>query len=134
MQLDSLKTIVFIDDDCIFCNYWGNFILKNDQSNSILISPSNSSIYNELQNKYNLLPNPKETIILLHNNDIFEKSNAVIKIARLMKNWQSFLIIGYIIPRFVRDLIYDVIAKNRKSLMTDSCVIDEIKQKDKYIL
>ncbi|MFL2580186.1 MAG: thiol-disulfide oxidoreductase DCC family protein [Parvicellaceae bacterium] len=134
MQLDSLKTIVFIDDDCIFCNYWGNFILKNDQSNSILISPSNSSIYNELQNKYNLLPNPKETIILLHNNDIFEKSNAVIKIARLMKNWQSFLIIGYIIPRFVRDFIYDVIAKNRKSLMTDSCVIDEIKQKDKYIL
>jgi|TARA_B100001094_G_C17967623_1_gene688657 predicted DCC family thiol-disulfide oxidoreductase YuxK len=134
MQLDNLKTIVFIDDDCIFCNYWGNFILKNDQSNSILISPANSSIYNELQNKYNLLPNPKETIILLHNNDIFEKSNAVIKIARLMKNWQSFLIIGYIIPRFVRDLIYDVIAKNRKSLMTDSCVIDEIKQKDKYIL
>jgi predicted DCC family thiol-disulfide oxidoreductase YuxK len=134
MQLDNLKTIVFIDDDCIFCNYWGNFILKNDQSNSILISPANSSIYNELQNKYNLLPNPKETIILLHNNDIFEKSNAVIKIARLMKNWQSFLIIGYIIPRFVRDFIYDVIAKNRKSLMTDSCVIDEIKQKDKYIL
>ena len=134
MQLDSLKTIVFIDDDCIFCNYWGNFILKNDQSNSILISPSNSSIYNELQNKYNLLPNPKETIILLHNNDIFEKSNAVIKIARLMKNWQSFLIIGYIIPRFVRDFIYDVIAKNRKSLMIDSCVIDEIKQNDKYIL
>ena len=123
-----------VNDDCIFCNYWGNFILKNDHSNSILISPANSSIYNELQNKYNLLPNPKETIILLHNNDIFEKSNAVIKIARLMKNWQSFLIIGYIIPRFVRDLIYDVIAKNRKSLMTDSCVIDEIKQKDKYIL
>ena len=134
MQLDSLKTIVFIDDDCIFCNYWGNFILKNDQSNSILISPSNSSIYNELQNKYNLLPNPKETIILLHNNDIFEKSNAVIKIARLMKNWQSFLIIGYIIPRFVRDFIYDVIAKTRKSLMNDACVIDEIKQNDKYIL
>ena len=132
MQLDSLKTIVFIDDDCIFCNYWGNFILKNDQSNSILISPSNSSIYNELQNKYNLLPNPKETIILLHNNDIFEKSNAVIKIARLMKNWQSFLIIGYIIPRFVRDFIYDVIAKTRKSLMNDACVIDEIKQNDNY--
>ena len=134
MQLDNLKTIVFIDDDCIFCNYWGNFILKNDQSNSILISPANSSFFTEIQKKYNTLPNPKETIILFHNNDIFEKSNAVIKIARLMKNWHSIIIIGYIIPKIIRDFLYDIIAKNRKSLMTDSCVIDELKQRDKYIL
>ena len=134
MQLDSLKTVVFIDDECIFCNYWGNFILKNDQSNSILISPTNSSFFEEVQNKYKLLPNPKETIILLHNNIIFEKSNAVIKIARLMKNWHSILFIGYIIPKIIRDFLYDVIAKNRKSLMTDSCVIDELKQRERYIL
>ncbi len=134
MQIDSLKTIVFIDDECIFCNYWGNFILKNDQSNSILISPASSSFFKEIQNKYTLLPNPKETIILFHNNDIFEKSNAVIKIARLMKNWHSIIIIGYIIPKIIRDFLYDIIAKNRKSLMTDSCVIDELKKRDKYIL
>ena len=134
MQLDSFKTIVFIDDDCIFCNYWGNFILKNDQSKSILISPANSSVYKELQKKFNLLPDPKETMILLHENDIFEKSNAVIKIAGLMKNWHSIIIIGYIIPNFIRDFLYDMIAKKRKSLMTDSCVIDELKKKDKYIL
>ena len=134
MQLDSLKTVVFIDDECIFCNYWGNFILKNDQSNSIFISPANSSFFKEVQNKYKLLPNPRETIILLYNNNIFEKSNAVIKIARLMKNWHSILIICYLIPKILRDFLYDVIAKNRKSLMTDSCVIDELKQREKYIL
>ena len=134
MQLDSLKTVVFIDSECIFCNYWGNFILKNDQSKSILISPTNSSFFEEVQNKYKLLPNPKETIILLHNNIIFEKSNAVIKIARLMKNWHSILFIGYIIPKIIRDFLYDMIAKNRKSLMTDSCVIDELKQRERYIL
>ena len=81
-----------------------------------------------------LLPDPKETIILFHNNDIFEKSNAVIKIARLMKNWHSIIIISYVIPKIIRDFLYDIIAKNRKSLMTDSCVIDELKKRDKYIL
>ena len=134
MQLNSFKTIVFIDDDCIFCNYWGNFIIKNDQSKSILISPSNSSVFKELEKKFNPLPDPKKTIILFHNNHIFERSNAVIKIAGLMKNWPSFLITGYIIPRFIRDFIYDIVAKKRKSIMTDTCVIDELKQKDKYIL
>jgi|TARA_Y100000385_G_C12945069_1_gene572939 predicted DCC family thiol-disulfide oxidoreductase YuxK len=134
MHLDNLKTVVFIDDDCIFCNYWGNFILKNDQSKSIFVSPANSSVYKELQKKFNLLPNPKETIILLHNNDVFEKSNAVIKIASLMKSWHSFLVISYIIPIFIRDFFYDFIAKNRKSIMKDTCVIDELKEKDKYVL
>jgi len=134
MHLDNLKTVVFIDDDCIFCNYWGNFILKNDQSKSIFVSPANSLVYKELQKKFNLLPNPKETIILLHNNDVFEKSNAVIKIASLMKSWHSFLVISYIIPIFIRDFFYDFIAKNRKSIMKDTCVIDELKEKDKYVL
>jgi predicted DCC family thiol-disulfide oxidoreductase YuxK len=60
MQLNSFKTIVFIDDDCIFCNYWGNFIIKNDQSKSILISPSNSSVFKELEKKFNPLPDPKK--------------------------------------------------------------------------
>ena len=59
-------------------------------------------LFIKIQNKYPKLPNPKETIILFHNNDIFEKSNAVIKIARLMKNWHSIIIIGYIIPKIIR--------------------------------
>jgi len=134
MHLDNLKTVVFIDDDCIFCNYWGNFILKNDQSKSIFVSPANSLVYKELQKKFNLLPNPKETIILLRNNDVFEKSNAVIKIASLMKSWHSFLVISYIIPIFIRDFFYDIISRNRKSIMSNSCVIDELKRKDKYVV
>ena len=46
-----------------------------------------------------------------------------------MKNWHSIIIIGYIIPKIIRDFLYDMTAKNRKSLMTDSCVIDELKKR-----
>ena len=44
-------TIVFIDDECIFCNFWGKYILKNDKSDSILISPSTSNVFKETKKK-----------------------------------------------------------------------------------
>ena len=51
-----------------------------------------------------------------------------------MKNWQSIISLSYIIPNFIRDFIYDTISRNRKSIMMDSCVIDELKSKDKYVI
>jgi predicted DCC family thiol-disulfide oxidoreductase YuxK len=90
-------------------------------------------MFKETKKKINLFPNPKETIILLHNEKIYSKSLAVIKISVLMKNWQSIISISYIIPNFIRDFFYDMISRNRKSIMLDSCVIDELKSKDKYV-
>tara|TARA_Y100000385_G_scaffold223669_1_gene233802 strand:- start:144 stop:548 length:405 start_codon:yes stop_codon:yes gene_type:complete len=128
------QTIVFIDDDCIFCNYWGNYILNNDKSKSIFISSSRSDIYLETKKRFQKFPNHKETIILYHNGQIYSKSLAVIKISILMKNWQSIISISYLIPNFIRDFFYDIISRNRKSIMSDSCVIDELKRKDKYVV
>ena len=133
-MLGENSTIVFIDDKCIFCNFWGKYILKNDKSNSILISPSTSNIFKETKIKFNIFPNPEETIILYHNGKIYSKSLAVIKISILIRNWQSIMLISYIIPNFVRDFFYDIISRNRKSIMSDSCVIDELKSKDKYVV
>ena len=133
-MLNQNSTIVFIDDDCIFCNFWGKYILKNYKSDSILISPSKSNIFKETKKQFNQFPNPKETIILYYKGQIYSKSLAVIKISILMKNWQAIMSVSYIIPNFIRDFIYDTISRNRKSIMMDSCVIDELKSKDKYVI
>ena len=63
----------------------------------------------ETKKKFKLFPNPKETIILHHNGQIYSKSLAVIKISILMKNWQSIMSLSYIIPNFIRDFFYDII-------------------------
>ena len=131
---DGSQTIVFIDDDCIFCNYWGNYILNNDKSKSIFISSSRSNIYLETKKRFQKFPNYKETIILYHKGRNYERSSAVIKIALIMNNWQKIAVIGYIIPRFIRDFFYNIISRNRKNIMTDICVIDKLKIRDKYII
>lgn len=123
--------IVFIDDDCIFCNFWGNFITKNDKSNSIHISTSSSQLFIKLDN--NNLPNVEETIIFYYKEKYYSKSDAVLKIASVMKGWCLILIIGHVVPKLIRDKIYDFIAKRRKSIMNDKCVIDELRSREKFI-
>ena len=133
-MLKANSTIVFIDDDCIFCNYWGKHILKYDKSHSVFISPSVSTKFLETKKMFLSFPDPKQTIILYHNKKIYSKSSAVIKISILMKNWQMIIAVGYLIPKFLRDFFYDIISKNRKSIMSDSCIIDELKSKDRYVI
>ena len=57
-MLNQNSTIVFIDDECIFCNFW-KYILKNDKSNSILISPSTSNIFKETKKNLTYFQIPK---------------------------------------------------------------------------
>lgn len=126
--------IVFIDSDCIFCNFWGNYIVKNDQTKSIFISTPKSKIFEEAKLKHHTFPNSSETIILYLKGKYYSKSEAVIKIAILMKSWYSILAVGYLVPKFIRNKIYDLIASRRKSIMKNDCVISELRTREKFII
>ena len=125
--------IVFIDSDCIFCNFWGNYIIKNDRTKSIFISTPKSKVFEEAKIKHHFFPNPSETIILYANGKYYSKSEAVIKIAIQMKSWYSILAVGYLVPKFIRNKIYDLIASRRKSIMKNDCVISELRSREKFI-
>jgi len=125
--------IVFIDEDCLFCNYWANYILENDRSNKIFISSSTSIEFEKIKGKYSTLPNPNETIIFLKNRDIYQKSSAVIQIGLQMKGWHKLLVTVYIIPKFIRDYFYMIISNRRKKLMKDQCEIISLKKKNKFL-
>tara|TARA_B100000497_G_C7606510_1_gene364238 strand:+ start:312 stop:716 length:405 start_codon:yes stop_codon:yes gene_type:complete len=126
--------IVIIDDECIFCNFWGNFIIKNDKSETIYISSAKSGLFKKISSKNPILPNIKETIILIYNGKHYSKSSAIIKIATIMKSWYRILIIGYLVPQTLRDKLYDLIAKRRKEIMKNDCVIGELKSNERFII
>ena len=125
--------IVFIDDECIFCNFWGNFIIKKDKSKSIYISSSKSDLFKKFSHSNPNLPDTKETIILIFNGKHYSKSSAVIKIATIMKSWHRIIIVGYLIPKYVRNKLYDFIAKRRKAIMKNDCEIVELKSRERFI-
>ena len=66
-----------------------------------------------------------DSVILLYRGKYYLKSSAALKIAGLLGGFLLLLMPGYLLPRFIRDAIYDAIAKRRYKWFgkRDECMI-----------
>lgn len=127
------KIIVLFDGVCNFCNWAVNFIIKRDKENIFMFAPSQSRAVQEIINKHKLDRKGYETIILINNEDIFVKSEAVLEIFKYLKGGWKYLRILKIFPRIFRDWGYTVFAKFRYKIFgkRDTCMIpnEDIKKR-----
>ena len=62
-----------------------------------------------------------------------KKSSAIIKIAENLGGKYRLSTLIRIIPRFIRDFVYDAISNRRKKLMNASCLLPNVLQRKKII-
>ena len=135
MQASISNPIVLIDSECVFCNYWGNFILKHDKSKRILITIPDSNIGREIMNRSHGLVDIEKTILFKKKDQIHQYSDAVLQLIVQMNNVFLYpLLVGYLIPKQVRNWMYLEISKRRKKLMTNQCHISNLREKERFIL
>jgi predicted DCC family thiol-disulfide oxidoreductase YuxK len=129
------KKIILFDGVCNFCNYWVNFVLKRDHKNLFLFAALQSKAGQEFLTKFNLSTTNFDTFILIDGDSFQTKSDAAISIASNLSGWPKILLIGKIIPRFIRNCIYDLIAKNRYKVFgkRESCRVPTKDEKEKFL-
>ncbi len=129
------KKIVLFDGVCNFCNYWVNFIIDRDNKNLFLFSSLQSKAGQELLKRFKLPTDEFDTFILVDGDTYLTKSDAVISIARCLRGFPKALVLCKILPKFLRDLFYDLIAKNRYKMFgrKDSCRIPTAEEKSKFL-
>lgn len=110
--METANHIILFDGTCNFCNFWVGFVIKRDAKNVFRFASLQSAIGQELRMKHQV-SNGLDTVVLIKNNRVYIKSNAALEIVKELKSlW--FLMYGFkIIPAFIRDWIYDVVAKYR---------------------
>ncbi len=76
-----------------------------------------------------------DSLILATDSKVYYKSTAAIKIAIQLKGFWFLVGIFYIIPTFLRDKVYDFIAKRRNLWFEkhDTCKIPTAKEKNKFL-
>ena len=135
MQASVSNPIVLIDSECIFCNYWGNFILKYDKSKRILITVPNSNVGREIMNKSQDVADIEMNFLFKKDDQIHQYSDAVLQLIIQMNNIFLYpLLIGYLIPKKVRNWMYLEISKRRKKLMTNQCHVSNLRENERFIL
>jgi predicted DCC family thiol-disulfide oxidoreductase YuxK len=109
--------IVIFDGDCDFCNKSVMLILKKDKTKSIEVCSNQSEKGKELLKTHNITIDINSTIIYIINNKVYYKSTAALRISKKLKGLFPMLYIFIVIPKLIRDNVYDLIAKHRKKII-----------------
>ena len=106
-----MQRIVFFDGLCPFCHFWVQFLLKRDHNKEFLFAPLQGETARELLSSELMSVN---TIVLLEDRKkIYTKSNAILRIIKILGGSIKMLFIFKLIPTSIRNFFYDIMARNR---------------------
>ncbi len=106
-----MQRIVFFDGLCPFCHFWVQFLLKRDHNKQFLFAPLQGETAHKLLSSELM---SVDTIVLLENRKkIYTKSNAILRIIKILGGFRKILFIFKLLPTSIRNFFYDIIARNR---------------------
>ena len=129
------KQIILFDGVCNFCNFWVNFVIKRDKKDLFRFASLQSEKAKELTSKCNIDTLKLDTFILLIEDKFYTKSTAALRVCKELSSPIKILFPLIIIPKFFRDFIYNMIAKNRYKFFgkRESCRVPTMEDKLKFL-
>lgn len=110
------EKIILFDGECSLCNKYVNLVIRNSKKNEFkfvsMKSAKGAAKLKSINNELDL----KQTIILIEKTSVKTKSDAIIAIISKLKFPYSLLTVIKIIPKFLLDKAYNIIALNRYKL------------------
>lgn len=117
--------VILFDGVCKLCNAWSRFIIKYDTQSVFKLATVQSDEGQAILKHFNLPTDHFDTMLFVDGDMAYEKSTAFLNVVRLLP--QPFKVISVIrvIPRVVRDWLYDRIALNRYKIFGkyDQCIM-----------
>ncbi|MBI3501239.1 MAG: thiol-disulfide oxidoreductase DCC family protein [Bacteroidetes bacterium] len=103
--------VLLFDGVCNYCNAWVNFVIRHDKKKKFRFAALQSEAGKKIMQQHNI-PAETDSAALIDNGKVYTKSSLL----RVMKHvggiyFSVYLLI--IVPKFIRDFAYDIIARNR---------------------
>ena len=109
----EIKRIVFFDGVCNLCNSSVNFIIDRDSAGQFKFAPLQSDLAKRLLPNFEIDPTELESFVYMDDEKVYRRSRAALEIARRMNGAWPLLYAFVVVPGFIRDAVYNLIAKNR---------------------
>ena len=113
--MESEKPVIIYDGNCRLCQRAVLFLRTKSGTSGLEFFPSTGSEANQLMHDYQV---PSETtahtVILINKNRVYTKSDAVIRALQMRSGMWRISGILLVIPAFLRNLIYDWVARTRR--------------------
>lgn len=107
------RDIVFFDGDCHLCNGFVDALITRDKHRRLLFAPLQGETAKQtlsIPDRDNL-----DTVVYFESGRLFRRSTAALKILFRLGGFYRLCVLGLFVPLFLRDGVYNWIAKNRYS-------------------
>ncbi|MFT3948530.1 MAG: thiol-disulfide oxidoreductase DCC family protein [Agriterribacter sp.] len=117
--------IILFDGVCNLCNSSIQFVLKKDKKKQFYFTSLQSNAGQQLLKQYRLSPGKFDSFILIENNKAYTRSTAALRVVKRLSGLWPLLYIFIIIPPFIRNAVYDWVARNRYKWFgkSESCML-----------
>lgn len=117
--------VILFDGICNFCNGAVNFTIKRDKHKTIKFAALQSDIGQSLLKQYGLPGDFISSFLFIENGKVYSRSTAALRVCRYLKGLWPLCYGFMIVPAFIRNAVYDFIAKNRYKWFgqKDQCMV-----------
>ncbi len=136
MILPKNKYIILFDGVCNLCNSFVQFVIKFDNKDVFRFVSLQSEIGQEILKNIGLQNQNIDSVVFYESNlKYYIKSDAALEIFKKLGGFFYIFYLAKIFPKFIRNLVYDIIAKFRYKWFgrTESCMIPTEKLKSKFL-
>lgn len=105
--------VILFDGICNFCNSSVQFVLKRDKKKVFLFTPLQSEPGKKHMEQYGMPENELSSFVLIEKGKLFTRSTAALRVCRYLAGGWPLCYGFIIIPPFIRDGVYNWIARNR---------------------
>src|SRR3954469_6844674 len=110
---DAPHAVVLFDGVCNLCNGFVRFVIPRDPRGHIRFAALQSEAARRLMVEAGVTPGGADSVVLVEGRRAFVRSDAALRIARQLRFPWPILYGLVIIPRLLRDWVYDIVARNR---------------------
>jgi len=130
----SGKSILLFDGVCNLCNGFVQFVLKRDSTEKFVFASLQSGIGQDLLERYRLSKELR-TVVLIDKDKSYTQADVPIIVGQRLGGWLKLIYIGWFIPRFIRNGIYNIIAANRYTVFgkQEQCMLPKPEWRHRFL-
>lgn len=127
--------VILFDGVCRLCSVWARFLIKFDRKHHFKLATVQSPEGRAILEWYGYPIDYYETMLLVEGSHIYTKSSAFFRVMRQLPWPWPLVCIGWAVPSFIRDWLYDRVALNRYRLFGryEVCVVPSKEHDSRFL-
>lgn len=127
--------IILFDGVCNLCNSFVQFVINHDPAGRFSFASLQSELGQNTLRAHGLPTDQFKSVLLLEDGKLYTHSTAALRVLRHLSGGWSWLYAFILVPKFLRDPVYDWVSRNRYRWFgqQESCMLPTPELKARFL-